>query len=192
MNSSLKNAFFTLLFSAFALLLYLYSDLLTVKKKPSGMDTVVYTSTGFYGTMYAPDGKRYRSLKADMATFSEKDKIYAFKNPVVYSYRKKSNGLNDNWMISSKEGKARDGDFVEMWGDVNAVPESADSQVRKFSTNSLHYNLKNELLSTNDKITIYGKGWIDSGTGFTYDRNTNTMRLNNDVHTTYFNDDSRN
>lgn len=192
MNSSLKSAVFALLFSALALLLYLYSDLLTVKKKPSGMDTGFYTSTGFNGTLYSPDGKRYRSLKADIATFSEKDKIYTFKNPVVYSYRKKSNGLNDNWMISSKEGKARDGEFVDMWGDVNAESESKDSQVRKFSTTSLHYDLKSELLSTKDKITIYGNGWIDSGTGFTYDRNTNTMRLNNDVHTTYFNDNSHN
>jgi LPS export ABC transporter protein LptC len=191
MTSYAKNAAFTLLFAAAALSLYLYSDLLAPKNEKALPDKGTYASHNFEGTLYSKDGKRYRSLKADVAVFHEKAKLYTFKNPTVRSYRTNSSGQTEVWAVSSKEGQAREADFVDMKGDVVGVPEHKGSSVRKFTTNSLHYNLKSGFITTPDPAVIYGDGWIDSGTGFSYDSDNQIMRFNSNVHSTYYNSGNR-
>ncbi len=187
MTSYFKNYLFMLLFAAAALLLYLYSGLLSTKEQQALPDKGTYTSHGFSGMLYSPDGRRYRALKADVAVYHEKAKLYSFENPVVHSYRTSLQGKDEIWAVSSREGQARDGDFVDMKGDVVGVPEHEGSQVRRFETQSLHYDPKTGLITSPDPTTIYGEGWVDSGTGFSYDSNKNIMRFSDNVHSTYYN-----
>ncbi|MGN0908974.1 MAG: LPS export ABC transporter periplasmic protein LptC [Succinivibrio sp.] len=187
MSSYAKNAAFTVLFAAAALLLYFYSSLLSTKEKQNLPDKGTYTSHGFSGTLYQQDGTRYRSLSADVAVFHEKDKLYDFQNPLVRSYRVSNSGQVEVWAIRSKTGQAREGDFVDMKGGVTAVPEHQGSQVQKFTTSTLHYDIKTGFITSPDPTTIYGEGWIDSGTGFSYDSNKNIMRFSDNVHSTYYN-----
>lgn len=187
MTSYAKNALFALLFAAASGLLYLYSGLLSPKSQQALPDKGTYTSHGFLGKLYSQDGKLYRSLKADLAVFHEKDKLYSFQNPIVRSYRTSSSGKQEIWTVSSKEGQARDGDFVDMKGNVIGVPEHDGSSVRKFTTATLHYDLKTGFITSPDPTTIYGDGWVDSGTGFSYDSNNKIMRFSDNVHSTYYN-----
>ena len=81
MTLSGKSAFLAALLFVAALGLYHYADSLINPKQAPKAPEKLYTATGFSGSIFNEQGKRTRTLEAEVAIYHEDSGIYTFQMP---------------------------------------------------------------------------------------------------------------
>ncbi|MDY6322385.1 MAG: LPS export ABC transporter periplasmic protein LptC [Succinivibrio sp.] len=185
MTLSGKSAFLAALLFVAALGLYHYADSLINPKQAPKAPEKLYTATGFSGSIFNEQGKRTRTLEAEVAIYHEDSGIYTFQKPVFTSIRANAQGGDEIWQISGRYGEARESDFVNMSGDVVLVPLFDGAAIEKAWSEAFHYDLKGGVITSDYRTYEQGRGWINSGDGFKLNVNTNIMTYEGNVHATY-------
>lgn len=106
---------------------------------------------------------------------SEETKV-ADCSDVKIAYRSAGEG---ELVVTSKRARATTGDWeIDLLGDVTLTSEQLTMR-----TDQAHYSSSKHLLTSDEVVTISGKGLEMKGTGLDVDVGSQTMRLRSAVHT---------
>ena len=185
MAVTLKSTVIALVLFGSAIGLYRYTQSLRDDSDAGDKASKIYEASNFMATSYDAEGNKENSIKAEHVTFNEITDIADFKQPVLHSY-KKNNGKTEVWQLTGDSGQLHNNDYAKLDGHVVLVPEFKDAAITKATSDNAYYDFKNNEIRSKDKTIITGQGWINSGTNFKIDLNTNVMTYKGNVNATYY------
>ena len=186
MAVTIKSTVIALVLFGGALGLYRYTQALDDDDGLTDKAAKIYEADNFFATKYDAAGNKESSIKAVHVTFNEATDIADFKLPILHSYKKNKQGEAEIWKLTGDIGQLHNNDYAKLNGHVVLVPEFQGAAISKATTANGYYDLKNNEITSKDKTTIYGQGWINSGTDFKIDLNTNVMTYKGNVNATYY------
>lgn len=186
MAVTIKSTVIALVLFGGALGLYRYTQALDDDDGLTDKAAKIYEADNFFATKYDAFGNKESSIKAVHVTFNEATNIADFKRPILHSYKKNKQGEAEIWKLTGDIGQLHNNDYAKLNGHVVLVPEFQGAAINKATSANGYYDFKNNEITSKDKTTIYGQGWINSGTDFKIDLNTNVMTYKGNVNATYY------
>lgn len=186
MAVTIKSTVIALVLFGGALGLYRYTQALDDDDSLNDKAAKIYEADNFFATKYDAVGNKESSIKAKHVTFNEVTNIADFKYPILHSYKKNKQGDAEIWKLTGDIGRLQNNNYAKLKGHVELVPEFKDAAITKATSDNGYYDFKKNEISSKAKTTIYGQGWINSGTDFKIDLNTNVMTYKGNVNAIYY------
>jgi len=119
-----------------------------------------YRSEHTDSVVYSPEGAlNYRLIAQHVEYFSDQA-VSWFTQPVLTTF-------NENkvptWSIRSDKAKLTDDRMLYLYGHVEVNALTAESQLRKITTDNAQINLITQDVTSNDLVTLYGTTFNSSG-----------------------------
>jgi len=119
-----------------------------------------YRSENTDTVVYSPEGAlNYRLIAQHVEYFSE-EALSWFTQPVLTTFDKDK---VPTWSIKSDKAKLTDDRMLYLYGHVEVNALTADSQLRKITTDNAQINLITQDVTSNDLVTLYGTTFNSSG-----------------------------
>ena len=186
MAVTLKSTVIALVLFGGALGLYRYTQALNDDDSGNDKAAKIYEASNLFATKYNATGQKESSIKAQHVTYDEVTDIADFKQPILHSYKKSNQGEDEIWKLTGDIGQLHNNDYAKLNGNVVLVPEFESAAITKATSDNAYYDFKNNEITSKDKTIIHGQGWINSGTDFKIDLNTNVMTYKGNVNATYY------
>jgi len=141
-----------------------------------------YTSEQATTLVYSPDGRlSYRLVNAHVEYFSEQATSW-FTEPVMTQYDENKLAT---WEVRADRAKLTNDQMLYLYGNVVVRALTPDSQLRKITTENAQINLKNQDISSDDLVTLYGTNFNSNGMKMRGNLRSKTAQLIEKVRTSY-------
>ena len=185
MALTLKSAVIALALFGGALGVYRYTQNMYIHNTDKEVISRKYEASNFIGISYDPMGRKQRSLHASKVTYNEETEIVDFVEPTINTFKYNQNGKTEIWNIRGDTGQLHNNDFAEMKGNVILAPVFKGAAIKKASCEHTRYDFKTNTVTSPWETQIIGEGWLNSGTGFKFDLNTDKITFKSNVNATY-------
>ena len=116
--------------------------------------------------VYSPEGAlNYRLIAQHVEYFSD-DGVSWFTQPVMTTFDKDK---VPTWSIKSDRAKLTNDRMLYLYGHVEVNALTADSQLRKITTDNAQINLVTQDVTSQDLVTLYGTTFNSSGLRTSYE-----------------------
>ncbi|MCI5576832.1 MAG: LPS export ABC transporter periplasmic protein LptC [Succinivibrio sp.] len=175
MNVTKKSLWLAFIFLVLSLLIYIYAKSLvqpTMVDK-SSLPTFIATDTDM--TIYNLEGKIDKTMVATKTTYYDSKNQYFFDNPLISRYLYDKSNIN-LWHLKGNKGELIVNKSAAIFGNIILYPGFDDATLQKVEALELFYDFKDNLVTSDKLVTIYGKGFKTQGTVFSADLNTNVIK----------------
>ncbi|WP_058910819.1 LPS export ABC transporter periplasmic protein LptC [Entomohabitans teleogrylli] len=132
--------------------------------------------------VYSPEGAlSYRLVTKHVEYFSSTS-VSWFTQPIVTTY---DSDQKATWSIRADRAKLTQERMLYLYGHVEVNALSADSQLRKITTDSAQINLVTQDVTSDDLVTLYGTTFNSSGLKMRGNLRSKTAELIEKVRTSY-------
>jgi len=119
-----------------------------------------YQSERTHTLAYSPEGAlNYRLIALNVEYYSDRALTW-FTKPVLTTYDKEKTPA---WSIKSDKAKLTNDRMLYLYGNVEILALTADSQLRRITTDNAQVNLVTQDVSSDDMVTLYGTTFNSSG-----------------------------
>ena len=119
-----------------------------------------YRSEHTDSVVYSPEGAlNYRLIAQHVEYFSDQA-VSWFTQPVLTTF---DENKVPTWSIRSDKAKLTDDRMLYLYGHVEVNALTAESQLRKITTDNAQINLITQDVTSNDLVTLYGTTFNSSG-----------------------------
>ena len=119
-----------------------------------------YQSERTHTLAYSPEGAlNYRLIALNVEYYSDQALSW-FTKPVLTTYDKEKTPA---WSIKSDKAKLTNDRMLYLYGNVEILALTADSQLRRITTDNAQVNLVTQDVSSDDMVTLYGTTFNSSG-----------------------------
>ena len=132
--------------------------------------------------IYSDKGLRSHEVRADRMEHYPKLELTRFEQPYYTLFPKNS---TSPWHVSAKEATLDKTNSVILENDVTIIATEQESLIERIECKTLTLDLNTNIISSEQKITIYGKGFTMYGSGLMIDLNTTQMTLKQHDKTIY-------
>ncbi|AMA65005.1 Lipopolysaccharide export system protein LptC [Candidatus Arsenophonus lipoptenae] len=132
--------------------------------------------------LFNPKGKLDYKLIIDKFYYFSSDKISFFINPILTIYNIKK---IPTWTIRANKAKLINDNMLYLYGDIQINNLNINSELKKILMEEGIINLLTRDISSNNQVTIIGRGLKSIGMKMLGNINTNTAELIEDVKTYY-------
>ena len=175
MNVTKKSLWLAFIFLVLSLLIYIYAKSLvqpTMVDK-SSLPTFIATDTDM--TIYNLEGKIDKTMVATKTTYYDSKNQYFFDNALISRYLYDKSNIN-LWHLKGNKGELIVNKSAAIFGNIILYPGFDDATLQKVEALELFYDFKDNLVTSDKLVTIYGKGFKTQGTVFSADLNTNVIK----------------
>ena len=151
-------------------------------------DEVVSTNDPTYKSdhsdtvVYSPEGAlNYRLIAQHVEYFSD-DGISWFTRPVMTTF---DTNKVPTWSIKADKAKLTNDRMLYLYGHVEVNALTADSQLRKITTDNAQINLVTQDVTSDDMVTLYGTTFNSSGLKMRGNLRSKNAELIEKVRTSY-------
>ncbi|MGL5628956.1 MAG: LPS export ABC transporter periplasmic protein LptC, partial [Plesiomonas shigelloides] len=151
-----------ILLSLLALVLIGYN----LVNKDEATPVVVDSNAGTYQSehtdtvVYSPEGALNYRLIADHVEYFSDQALSWFTRPVLTTF---DTNIVPTWSIKADKAKLTNDRMLYLYGHVEVIALTADSQLRKITTDNAQVNLITQDVSSDDLVTLYGTTFNSSG-----------------------------
>ena len=186
MTVTLKSFIIAFVLVILSVAIYRYAQL-HQQEPTSDLSTLpTFSAEGFEGQSYDQDGLIVHKLKASHIDYYSKVQRLELENPVLKSYDHLKNGQTETWFLSGNYGQVFINDKAIIEGEVRLYPGFFHPNLKEITANKLNYNFKNDVVTSQDRVTITGHDFVNSGTNFSADLQNNTMKYKGEPHVIYY------
>jgi len=132
--------------------------------------------------VYSPEGAlNYRLIAQHVEYFSDQA-VSWFTQPVLTTF---DENKVPTWSIRSDKAKLTDDRMLYLYGNVEVNALTAESQLRKITTDNAQINLITQDVTSNDLVTLYGTTFNSSGLKMRGNLRSQNAELIEKVRTSY-------
>ncbi|WP_312211969.1 LPS export ABC transporter periplasmic protein LptC [Pseudescherichia sp.] len=132
--------------------------------------------------VYSPEGAlNYRLIAQHVEYFSDQA-VSWFTQPVLTTF---DENKVPTWSIRSDKAKLTDDRMLYLYGNVEVNALTAESQLRKITTDNAQINLITQDVTSNDLVTLYGTTFNSSGLKMRGNLRSKNAELIEKVRTSY-------
>ncbi|WP_312777044.1 LPS export ABC transporter periplasmic protein LptC [Pseudescherichia sp.] len=132
--------------------------------------------------VYSPEGAlNYRLIAKHVEYFSDQA-VSWFTQPVLTTF---DENKVPTWSIRSDKAKLTDDRMLYLYGHVEVNALTAESQLRKITTDNAQINLITQDVTSNDLVTLYGTTFNSSGLKMRGNLRSQNAELIEKVRTSY-------
>ncbi|POT99010.1 LPS export ABC transporter periplasmic protein LptC [Pseudescherichia vulneris] len=132
--------------------------------------------------VYSPEGAlNYRLIAQHVEYFSDQA-VSWFTQPVLTTF---DENKVPTWSIRSDKAKLTDDRMLYLYGHVEVNALTAESQLRKITTDNAQINLITQDVTSNDLVTLYGTTFNSSGLKMRGNLRSKNAELIEKVRTSY-------
>lgn len=132
--------------------------------------------------VYSPEGAlNYRLIAQHVEYFSDQA-VSWFTQPVLTTF---DENKVPTWSIRSDKAKLTDDRMLYLYGHVEVNALTAESQLRKITTDNAQVNLITQDVTSNDLVTLYGTTFNSSGLKMRGNLRSQNAELIEKVRTSY-------
>ncbi len=141
-----------------------------------------YRSEHTDSVVYSPEGAlNYRLIAQHVEYFSDQA-VSWFTQPVLTTF---DENKVPTWSIRSDKAKLTDDRMLYLYGHVEVNALTAESQLRKITTDNAQINLITQDVTSNDLVTLYGTTFNSSGLKMRGNLRSQNAELIEKVRTSY-------
>lgn len=133
-------------------------------------------------SIYSETGQRTHQIQADRMEHYPTLQLTRFELPFYTLYPKNS---TPPWHVSAQEATLHKTNNVLLEDNVTISATEVDSFIERIECKTLTLDLNTNIITTDQKIIIYGKGFTIYGSGLMIDLNTTQMTLKTHDKTIY-------
>ena len=137
--------------------------------------------------IYNPEGTLSHEIEADRMEHYTELEFTHFELPNYTLYPKKS---GSPWQVSAKEATLYNNNRVVLKNTIRITSTEKDFLIQEVHGKTLELDLTTNIISSNQKVIVYGKNFTMYGTGLIIDINTTQMTLTEHDKTTFKKDNS--
>ncbi len=137
-----------------------------------------FTAVHISGDNYDADGRLRHHVEADEAVYYKNRDLLTMSKPrgIYYSYPAEG---TEQWYLSADSGSLVLNQEAELSGHVLLQPLFPDSPITRAETSYLHFDVQQNLITTDEKITISGPNFANEGTGLKADLTNRLVTIGN-------------
>ncbi|ATM03497.1 MULTISPECIES: LPS export ABC transporter periplasmic protein LptC [Raoultella] len=147
-----------------------------------GPDDPTYTSEHTDTVVYSPEGALNYRLIAEHVEYFSAQEVSWFTKPVMTTF---DTNKVPTWSIKADKAKLTKDRMLYLYGNVEVDALSADSQLRKITTDNAQINLVTQDVTSDDMVTLYGTTFNSSGLKMRGNLRSKTAELIEKVRTSY-------
>ncbi len=132
--------------------------------------------------VYSPEGALNYNLVAEHVDYYGNTAISWFTNPVLTTY---DTNQVDTWNIKADRAKLTKDRMLYLYGHVELLALTADSQLRRVTTESATINLVTQDVTSDDEVTLYGTTFNSNGLKMRGNLRSKNAELIDKVRTSY-------
>lgn len=123
-------------------------------------DDPTYTSEHTDTVVYTPEGALNYRLIAEQVEYFSEQQLSWFAKPVMTTF---DTNKIPTWSIKADKAKLTNDRMLYLYGHVEVNALTADSQLRKITTDNAQINLVTQDVTSDDMVTLYGTTFNSSG-----------------------------
>ncbi|KNC90663.1 LPS export ABC transporter periplasmic protein LptC [Trabulsiella odontotermitis] len=132
--------------------------------------------------VYSPEGALNYRLIAEHVEYFSDQAISWFTNPVLTTF---DTDKVPTWSIKADKAKLTNDRMLYLYGHVEVNALTADSQLRKITTDNAQVNLVTQDVTSDDLVTLYGTTFNSSGLKMRGNLRSKNAELIEKVRTSY-------
>ena len=145
-------------------------------------DDPTYTSEHSDTVVYSPAGALNYRFIAELVEYFSAQEVSWFTKPVMTTF---DTNKVPTWSIKADKAKLTKDRMLYLYGNVEVDALSADSQLRKITTDNAQINLVTQDVTSDDMVTLYGTTFNSSGLKMRGNLRSKTAELIEKVRTSY-------
>lgn len=145
-------------------------------------DDPTYTSEHTDTVVYTPEGALNYRLIAEHVEYFSAQELSWFTRPVMTTF---DTNKVPTWSIKADKAKLTKDRMLYLYGHVEVDALTADSQLRKITTDNAQINLVTQDVTSDDMVTLYGTTFNSSGLKMRGNLRSKTAELIEKVRTSY-------
>ena len=145
-------------------------------------NTPTYQSEHSDTVVYSPTGDLNYRLVAKHAEYFADQSVTWFREPIMTSHDANKVAT---WTIRADKAKLTNDRMLYLYGHVEVNALTADSQLRKITTDNAQVNLITQDVASDDLVTLYGTTFNSSGLKMRGNLRSKTAKLIEKVRTSY-------
>lgn len=131
---------------------------------------------------YSPEGALNYRLIANHVEYFSDQALSWFTRPVLTTF---DTNIIPTWSIKADKAKLTNDRMLYLYGHVEVIALTADSQLRKITTDNAQVNLITQDVSSDDLVTLYGTTFNSSGLKMRGNLRSKNAELIEKVRTSY-------
>ena len=146
-----------------------------------------FIAKNFHGENYNEEGQLTAVIDSPHVEYFEKQTLITLEKPtgVWHDYHNQQQEPN-RWQIKAMKGSYIIDSKASLEGSIVLTPLHQDPTLKKISTEKVDYNLITKEIFSDRLIVIEGQNFINYGTGFKVDLNTDTITISGEPHARYY------
>lgn len=145
-------------------------------------NAATYQSEHTNTVVYSPEGALNYRLIADHVEYFSDQALSWFTRPVLTTF---DTNIVPTWSIKADKAKLTNDRMLYLYGHVEVIALTADSQLRKITTDKAQVNLITQDVSSDDLVTLYGTTFNSSGLKMRGNLRSKNAELIEKVRTSY-------
>lgn len=141
-----------------------------------------YLSDNSHTVVYNPEGGLSYRLVSDKVTYFSADAISWFDNPKMTTYDENKVAT---WSVRADKAKLTNDRMLFLYGNVEVNSLTKDAQLEKIKTDNALVNLTTQDVTSNDRVTLYGRSFNSTGMKMRGNLRKKTAELIEKVKTSY-------
>ncbi|MEJ4046064.1 LPS export ABC transporter periplasmic protein LptC [Erwinia sp. SLM-02] len=141
-----------------------------------------YLSDNSHTVVYNPEGGLSYRLISDKVTYFSADAISWFDNPKMTTYDENKVAT---WSVRADKAKLTNDRMLFLYGNVEVNSLTKDSQLQTIKTDNALVNLTTQDVTSNDRVTLYGRSFNSTGMKMRGNLRKKTAELIEKVKTSY-------
>lgn len=141
-----------------------------------------YTSSNSSTVVYDPMGNLSYKLISDKTAWYSADEVSWFDNPLMTTWNASKEPA---WSIRSDKAKLTKDRKLYLYGHVELNTLTQDAQLKRIKTDNALINLVTQDITSEDKVTLYGRNFTSIGLMMHGNLRTKTAELLEKVKTNY-------
>ncbi|ROR06140.1 LPS export ABC transporter periplasmic protein LptC [Erwinia sp. JUb26] len=141
-----------------------------------------YLSDNSHTVVYNPEGGLSYRLVSDKVTYFSADAISWFDNPKMTTYDENKVAT---WSVRADKAKLTNDRMLYLYGNVEVNSLTKDAQLEKIKTDNALVNLTTQDVTSNDRVTLYGRSFNSTGMKMRGNLRKKTAELIEKVKTSY-------
>lgn len=119
-----------------------------------------YTSANSNTVVYNPQGALAYKLVSEKVTYFAADEVSWFDKPVMTTY---DENKVPTWSVRADKAKLTKDRMLYLYGHVEVNTLTQDSQLQRIKTDNAQVNLVSQDVTSNDQVTLFGRGFNSTG-----------------------------
>ena len=130
---------------------------------PTNDNEPTYQSEHSSTLVYSPEGAMNYRLVAQHVEYYSSDGVSWFTQPVMTTFDTQSADKTPTWSVKADKAKLTNDRMLYLYGHVEVNALTADSQLRRITTDEAQINLITQDVSSDKLVTLYGTSFNSSG-----------------------------